>query len=104
MDLQKITPSVGYVVRETTRWGLINLAIGFMLFWVIPYGLYHLVLRQYEPQFTYAFVLAIIAAGVQVHHFFVDGVIWKLKKKTVASPLMVNLDDLIHPHPQLQGA
>jgi hypothetical protein len=34
-------------------------------------------------------------AVVQIHHFFVDGVIWKLKRKTVSSPLMVNLGDLV---------
>jgi hypothetical protein len=105
MDLRKITPSVGYVVKETARWSLINLVLGALLFMAIPYGIYSLVMKEYEPKFTYAFVLAIIGAGVQVHHFFVDGVIWKLKKKTVASPLMVNLEDLIHPQspPQLQG-
>jgi hypothetical protein len=39
--------------------------------------------------------LGVTAAGVQIHHFFVDGVIWKLKRKTVASPLMVNISELL---------
>lgn len=106
MDVEKITPSVGYVVKETARWGLINLILGGILFWAIPTGLYYIFRNDLGWNFSDVFVLAIIGAGVQVHHFFVDGVIWKLKKKTVSSPLMVNLDDLIHApaQPRLQGA
>lgn len=105
MDMQKITPSVGYVVKETARWGAINGVLGWVLFWGIPLGLYHLFSSEFGWKYTEIFVLGIIGAGVQVHHFFVDGVIWKLKKKTVSSPLMVNLDDLIHPAqlPPLKG-
>lgn len=106
MDTQKITPSVSYVVQETGRWGVINLLLGGFLFFLIPKSLYFLLSEQYTLPFTYTFVNGIIVAGVQVHHFFVDGVIWKLKKKTVASPLMVNIDDLIHApaQPAVQGA
>jgi hypothetical protein len=46
----------------------------------------------------------VILCGVQIHHFFVDGVIWKLKKKSVASPLMVNIEDLVGRAPQAEGA
>jgi hypothetical protein len=42
------------------------------------------------------FVTGLVLVAVQIHHFFVDGVIWKLKKKTVSSPLMVNLDEMVH--------
>jgi hypothetical protein len=106
MDVEKITPSVGYVVKETARWGVINLVLGSILFWAIPTGLYYIFHNDLGWNFSDVFVLAIIGAGVQVHHFFVDGVIWKLKKKTISSPLMVNLDDLIHSpaQPRLQGA
>jgi hypothetical protein len=38
--------------------------------------------------------IGVISAGVQVHHFFVDGVIWKLRNKTTASPLMLSFRDL----------
>ena len=41
-----------------------------------------------------AFVSGVVLAAVQVHHFFVDGVIWKLKTPSVSSPLMVNVSDL----------
>jgi hypothetical protein len=30
-----------------------------------------------------------------VHHFFVDGVIWKLKNRTTSSPLMMSFRDLV---------
>ncbi len=105
MDVEKITPSVGYVVKETARWGVINLILGSILFAGIPYALHYIFENEFGWNYSYVFVLAIIGAGIQVHHFFVDGVIWKLKKKTVASPLMVNLDDLIHAptQPRLQG-
>jgi hypothetical protein len=33
----------------------------------------------------------------------VDGVIWKLRRTTPASPLMVNLHDLLGPKPVPQG-
>ncbi|HYF52584.1 MAG TPA: hypothetical protein VEJ63_24470 [Planctomycetota bacterium] len=46
----------------------------------------------------------VVSAGVQVHHFFVDGVIWKLKRKTVASPLMVNIDEMLHARPSAAHA
>jgi hypothetical protein len=96
MDLEQIPPSKGYVVRETARWGLINLAIGAALFYAIPIGLHRLLTDGWGLQYSELFVVGIITVAVQVHHFFVDGVIWKLKRKTVASPMMVNLDDLIH--------
>jgi hypothetical protein len=50
---------------------------------------------------TLPFATGVVITGVQIHHFFVDGVIWKLKNKSVASPLMVNLADLLRA-PQLQ--
>jgi len=99
MDLRKITPSVNYVVKESIRWGAINLVLGAMLFTWIPIAMHFILKEVFDLDYPYLFVLGIMIAGVQIHHFFVDGVIWKLKKKTVSSPLMVNLDDLIHVHP-----
>jgi hypothetical protein len=32
---------------------------------------------------------AVLIAGIQIHHFFVDGVIWKLRNPRVANPLTV---------------
>lgn len=99
MDMLKITPSVNYVVKESVRWGAINLVLGLLLFSWIPIALHAILKNVFDLDYPYIFVLGIMIAGVQIHHFFVDGVIWKLKKKTVASPLMVNIDDLIHAPP-----
>ena len=43
------------------------------------------------------FYIGVTIIAVQIHHFFVDGVIWKLKRKSVSSPLMVNLHDMLEP-------
>jgi hypothetical protein len=96
MELKRITPSKSYVLKETLRWGFINLVLGAILFYGVPKLIFNLQGKGPDTH-SYFFVLGIIGAGIQIHHFFVDGVIWKLKKKTVSSPLMVNLDELIHP-------
>ena len=90
MDREHIAPSVQYVGFESARWYILNVIGGIFLFWIFPYALAHFGVNE-------NLALGVTAAGVQIHHFFVDGVIWKLKRKTVASPLMVNIDDLINP-------
>jgi hypothetical protein len=39
----------------------------------------------------------ILAAGVNIHHFFVDGVIWKLRDAATSSALMINIAELAAP-------
>ena len=41
-----------------------------------------------------------VLSAVQIHHFLVDGVIWKLKSPKVSSPLLVNIDDMLRPAPK----
>jgi hypothetical protein len=94
MDQEHIEPSPHYVVGESLRWGFINIVGGFVLFVASPWIAWSVTGR------TFGFATAIILAAVQLHHFFVDGVIWKLKRKTVASPLLVNIDDLLYPTPK----
>jgi len=36
-----------------------------------------------------ALATGVLTAAVQIHHFFVDGVIWKLRNPRVANPLTV---------------
>jgi len=94
MDRQKIAPSPAYVAWETFRWGGLNVAGGLLLFYGITAILW---LSYYGYDLTrWGLTFGVVAAGVQVHHFFVDGVIWKLKRKTVASPLMVNIEEMLH--------
>ena len=89
MDREQIAPSRRYVLAESLRWGLINLAGGWFLFfglpsWVLPR-------LGFEPGLS----MAVVLSAVQIHHFFVDGVIWKLKSPGVASPLMMNVAELV---------
>lgn len=99
MDLEGIEPSPWYVLGESARWGLINMAVGALLFFFIP----HALTRVFD--IPIALSMGIFTAGVQIHHFFVDGVIWKLKSTRVSSPLMANIEDMLHgpedPDPEL---
>jgi hypothetical protein len=45
--------------------------------------------------YSLAFSTEVVIATVQIHHFLVDGVIWKLKRQTVSHPLMANARDFI---------
>ncbi|MEZ4749073.1 MAG: hypothetical protein R3B54_00185 [Bdellovibrionota bacterium] len=45
--------------------------------------------------FPLDFATGVAIAGVQIHHFFVDGVIWKLRNPAVAAPLMGSFSDLL---------
>ncbi len=74
--------SVGQI---TIGWGVANIAGGAALFWVLP---------RTVASFGIPLDLsvAVIIAGVQIHHFFVDGVIWKLRNPRVANPLTVGWD------------
>ena len=80
------TPSVGYVVSESVRWAVINVAAGFVLFWGLPRLGSHM---GRSLQFSNAVLLS----AIQIHHFFVDGVIWRLREPTVRSPLSSSLSD-----------
>jgi hypothetical protein len=87
LDTRGLEPSQRYVLSESARWGIINFAGGVFLFWLLP--------RAAEMGgFTLAFATAVILSAVQIHHFFVDGVIWKLKNARVSSPLLVNVREL----------
>jgi hypothetical protein len=92
LDSQELEPSRRFVLSESARWGLVNFAGGVALFWLLPQiGAW--------AGFTLPFASAVLLATVQIHHFFVDGVIWKLKNPRVSSPLLVNLRDLVAPPP-----
>jgi hypothetical protein len=80
----------GLVGSESLRWAILNVLGGVVLFWALPAGATMAGVAQPLGQ-------GILAAAVQLHHFFVDGVIWKLKSPAVSSPLMVNIDELVNP-------
>jgi hypothetical protein len=87
LETKQIAPSRRYALFETTRWGALNIAGGTLLFFALP---------QLFVLFGYSqlFCAGVINAGIQIHHFFVDGVIWKLRRKSVAHPLMMNIQDV----------
>jgi hypothetical protein len=101
MDLRHIEPSTTYVVKESVRWGTLNVMGGIVLFLAIPHllggDLRPYVNITYDTGIALPLAMGVILSAVQIHHFFVDGVIWKLKRKSVSSPLMVNIADLVHP-------
>lgn len=91
LDDTKSAPSARNAVRESVRWYLANVTGGIMLYVVLP-----LVLAViYDGVLEWYVVYGIVAAWLNIHHFFVDGVIWKLRRRDVASPLMVRLRDLV---------
>ena len=90
MDTQHIEPSKKYVLSESSRWFAINFLGGILLFYLLPK-------LGTSMGYTSMFSIAIIYAAIQIHHFFVDGVIWKLKNKTVSHPLMMTFEELTTP-------
>jgi hypothetical protein len=93
LDREGRQPSSRYVLSESARWGLLNFAGGATLYYYLPLVFSNL------GDYSLNMATGIVIAGVQIHHFFVDGVIWKLKRKTVVSPLMVNIADLLGRRP-----
>jgi len=92
MDTQGIEPSRRYVARESLRWGALIVGVGAFLFWMLPHTM------ASSTGYGYQLAAPIVLAGVQIHHFFVDGVIWKLKNPKVGSPLLVNIGQMLRPH------
>lgn len=89
MDTRGLKPSLNFVLGESAFWGIVNFIGGAILFWALPR-----LLAQIGGG-DLAFTEPVLISGVQLHHFFVDGVIWKLKNPKVMSPLGVSLDQLI---------
>ncbi len=73
--------------RTTLRWIAMNLAGGVILFWGLPRA------ASLVGQ-PLAFANAVVIAGVQIHHFMVDGVIWKLRNPAVQAPLSGCVQDM----------
>jgi hypothetical protein len=90
MDREGIAPSWRYVRSASVSWAARIMVLGIMLFIGVP----ALLLWVDLPT---AAIFGIVAAGVNIHHFFVDGVIWKLRSSRTASPLMVGIADLAGP-------
>lgn len=83
-----VEPGRTFVLSRSWRWAAANVFGGAALFWALPRGAIRL---GADP----AVAIGVLAAAVQVHHFLVDGVIWKLKSAAVSSPLLLTVHDLL---------
>lgn len=83
-------PSRHAVWRESLRWGGLNFLGGAFLFWLLPR------VFAWGSGANLAFATGVVLAAVQIHHFFVDGVIWKLRARKVGEPLRGSLGELLH--------
>jgi hypothetical protein len=88
------SPSGSFVGRESLTWGLLNFVGGALLFWGFP-RLAELLGFSTAHGYPALFAEGIVITAVQLHHFFVDGVIWKIRNPKVAAPLLVNVRDLV---------
>ena len=88
MDMKGFAPSPVFVIRETAFWYAGIVVLGALLFWWAP---------RLGTRFGFplGFAEPIIISAIQIHHFFVDGVIWKLRNPKVGSPLLVNVGQLM---------
>lgn len=73
------------VLKRTGTWIVVNIAGGAFLFFVLPRFLSQTVLGG---GISKDFVFGMCLACVQIQHFFVDGVIWKLKYEKATLPLL----------------
>jgi hypothetical protein len=87
MDVEGGEYSWRRIGAEARRWGSRNILGGILLFIGLPAAFSWLPL----PLMTTA---GILAAAVNIHHFFVDGVIWKLRDAATSSALMINIAEL----------
>ncbi|MCB0393001.1 MAG: hypothetical protein KDD25_00495 [Bdellovibrionales bacterium] len=83
---------------RSLKWWAINIAGGFLLFRFLPD------LAERFPAISQSigspiFIAGVFSAAVQLHHFFVDGVIWKLKSTKNQNPLTVHWPDLLESDP-----
>jgi hypothetical protein len=69
------------ISREVFLWTAFNVLGGFCLLRWLPQAV--AMSSNLDP----LFVLPVVIAGVQIHHFFVDGVVWKLRNPRVSSLL-----------------
>ncbi len=89
---RRATPATPrFLTVRTLRWYLLNIAGGALFFYLTPR------LISSASGIDRNFVMAIVFAAFQVHHSFVDGVIWKLRARSVVSPLLANVPQMVRP-------
>ncbi len=88
VDRSATRPTLRSIGGESLRWYGLNVLGGAALFALLP----HLVA---STGIALNLATGVVLAAIQIHHFFVDGVIWKLRSRSVASPLLVNIPQLL---------
>jgi hypothetical protein len=89
--------SKSFVLWESSKWYLLNLVGGALLFGLIPRAATRL-------GFALEFTQPVLFAAIQIHHFFVDGVIWKLRNPNVGNPLLFRLEEAWKTEEPARGA
>ncbi len=80
---QPIRDSIGYLrTRIFGRYYLTLILVGILMFMLVP--------RMIEGAglASYTLSMAIVISFINMHHFILDGAIWKLRKPEVGQPLM----------------
>ena len=85
IDAPGVERSWRCVRSEALRWWFRNIAGGVLLFYGLP------VIFSGAASLPFLTAVGVVAAAVNIHHFFVDGVIWKLRDGSNASALMTNV-------------
>jgi hypothetical protein len=93
-DQRGTAATSGFFLLKSLRWYAINLVGGACLFWVTPR------LVSALGGVDLRFASAVIFTAFQVQHSFVDGVIWKLRTRSVVSPLLVHVPALFRSAPE----
>jgi hypothetical protein len=70
------------------RWGGWSLAGYVVLFLALPK------LLSMTTGVSFFFATAVFTGGVQLHHFFVDGVIWRLRTPHLAEAMTASLSEV----------
>jgi hypothetical protein len=89
VESAQAAPTRSLVLGESVKWGAVIVPVGALLFWMLPHAL------ASSTGTGFQFAAPVVLAGVQIHHFFVDGVIWKLKNPRAASPVHASVGDYL---------
>ncbi len=88
-DRQPTPPTARWITLRTVRWYGLNVLGGACMFYLTPR------LVSYVAGIDRILVTGVLYTAFQVHHSFVDGIIWKLRTRSVAAPLLVHVPALM---------
>jgi hypothetical protein len=91
VDQRATPPTRRWVALRSLRWYAINFVAGIAVFYFTPR------LVSYVAGIDRIFVTGVLFTAFQVHHSFVDGVIWKLRTRSVSAPLLAHVPAMIQP-------